>query len=74
MTAMLQGTLLSMAVYFEYISPTKADDKLNPDGVAGEGYSSPSSSETDQLADPTEDTPLLHDSRSETRQAVNGTT
>ncbi|PGG98827.1 hypothetical protein AJ80_09464 [Polytolypa hystricis UAMH7299] len=79
-TAMLQGTLLAMAIYFEYINPTKSVDDLNSDRVAGEeGCSSPSSSSEeeeaeDQQFDPTEETPLLQDSASSARQGVNGTT
>lgn len=61
-TALLQGTLLVMGIYFEYLSPQKKEDVVNPDESTApqlyeNGDESSSWDDTRELA--SEQTPLL---------------
>ncbi|PGH10430.1 hypothetical protein GX51_00189 [Blastomyces parvus] len=52
-TALLQGTLLTMGIYFEYISPSKAETDVSPGDTPGTG------SGANEENHPSEETPLL---------------
>ena len=63
-TALLQGTLLAMGVYFEYIRPSKEENGLIPNGDASVSHQAynrnyPDNAQDDDLS---EETPLLQSS------------
>ncbi|EEP82524.1 conserved hypothetical protein [Uncinocarpus reesii 1704] len=61
-TALLQGTLLTMGIYFEYLNPQKVEDNVHPEGITApppyENRSEPSFEE-DAYDRVSEQTPLL---------------
>jgi hypothetical protein len=61
-TAFLQGTLLVLSVFFEYLGPNKGHDH-DYDKASGANRPGADNEGQDERGGPYEDTPLLQDSR-----------
>lgn len=60
-TALLQGTLLIMGIYFEYINPSKAETDVSPTDTSGtdDGTNGVVAHRGNEENHPSEETPLL---------------